>query len=448
MESMSTVREYRGLSYGDIALETFSAGHDLLLFGHMSSDISDHSEFKLEDLREAIDRIESFAQTSEGRRRLELSLEKILTFKKKIRDKVNVVSPSKFNIELNNIFDNTGYAGGSDFVQSVFDGSIVLLSKNDSFQGFDLIERLSSHEKLNIFGKRKYLDSLQDLSGRKNVEVIEKENYEKKGRVLKIEKYRDKLVSSLNGSKVVFFADNKDDMEVVKYVYLYESQFISNLYVVVAESPDLVPDEFINQINIVVVFSQDSRIGKSIGRLLSGSVRARPISYMPMDVSNGSYFDAKDRNPLINVGDEPVQIFKSASEQHMYEQMLELRKHYWSLIFFIFIPWLIIFTVLIYIVSAYYATLHAEVKRRDVLKALNPLHWVPQHPVLTTVLVALVSVVVITVNPDSKAAIILMENQPEWLNEYIQEIVEQDPIDVTSSTSPLIRQDYVSSDIY
>lgn len=448
MDSMRTVMEYRGLSYGDIALEAFSAGHDLLLFSHMSSNISSHSKFNLKDLSEAIDRIELYVSTSDGRRRLEVSLEKILRLKKMIREKTNSVSPDKFDVALHNIFDKTDYSDANDFVQSVFDGSIVLLSKNDSFQGFDLIEKLSAYGKLRIVGKKKYVDSLRRLSKRKSIDLIEKESYEGKGRVLLIDKYREKLASLLKESKVVFFADNKDDMEVVKYIYLYYSSLIDDLYVVVAESPDIIPDEFINQINMVVVFSQDARIGTSISKLLNGSIHARPISYMPMDISNGSYFDDKDRIPLSNVGDEPVQIFRSAGEQYMYEQMLQLRKHYWSLIFFIFLPLLVVFLILLYIVSAYYAAVHSEVKRRDVLKALNPVRWVYQHPLLTTLICGLFSLVILTVNPDSSIAKSVMKYQPQWMGDFIEQLVIKETKDVVDSRLDLGHPEYVSSELY
>ena len=81
LSNMSAILAYmdrKGWGYSDLALESFKAGHDMLLFSH----VQEHSNFHIDDLRASISAIANYASTGEGKPRFYEALGRVLSLKK------------------------------------------------------------------------------------------------------------------------------------------------------------------------------------------------------------------------------------------------------------------------------------------------------------------------------------------------------------------------------
>jgi beta-N-acetylhexosaminidase len=421
LSDMAAINHYKikkGWGYKDLALASFKAGHDVLLFSHFSP----HSKFNIQNLDSVINELTKYCETNEGKDKLRKSLGKILLAKEKLNDSslLGIKPTKKFDYKAAGIFEGTEFLDSSDFIAKLYDNSTIEISKSRALKDFSILERLNGNKIINIYGREKYFEHIKSEIKDNRVHYISKSDFELDNRKLQVDKYKESIVASLgNDDFVILFAENKEDFDIVHYIYIYEQDLIDRFIVVVNESAEILEREVLIGSNLIGAFSQDAKSAGAIARILSGAISPIDIAHMPIDLNDGVYFDVSDR-PYVELDSRatPYKIlFKTTEERRLYEKIVSIRKQFSIGVAVALLPIFIFLIIILFFVSAYVDENHSDFKRRDVFKPLNPWYWIKNHWLLTLGIIALVIFEIQLFFPDSFLV--------DWLAGYLHDDINE-----------------------
>ena len=309
------------------------------------------------------------------------------------------------------IFKESDFSDMTHYLESVYQQAFVQLSMNAQTADLAFIQRLGRNQKIVFYARNKYFDNIQGNIKDSRVIMRQRDRSSYRGKK-GYERLRDLLLSDLKkGSYVVFVAENKEDLDLVHYVYLYGQVYLPRLLVSVHESPEIIPLDLLSGVNIVGNFSQDPNSILPLLQVLSGINQPNSLNLTPIDLRDGVYFDVASR-PELKIDDSSKQkkpFFKTQQEQKLSQKIEEIkRQFYWALAVSL-LPIFVLMLLFVYFISSYIDALTDMPKKREVWKGLNPAHWVKRHPMLACLLLVLVLFEMNIFIPDS------------WLYNYLTE---------------------------
>lgn len=315
---------FDGFDYSLSAVSAFKAGHDLLLFSHLSGKTSHkHSDFNIEALRKSIKKIEQLVLLDEKMRvQLVSSLRKIFELKLKHPPRV---SPYKFDYNALSIFeDDSGFKNADDFFYKTFDSAVTKIS---SGEGNNLLNLTSDALVLFVGTKEvlSYYDKyLKDDLSRADYEI--KFSYRS---AKELDKEKKKIIKAISASDYIFFsAESLDHVTLLDYIRLRSPKLLDKIVVFVHASPHIIKPGLLNSLLIYGNYSRNPISYSTDIKIILGELVAKDILYSPLPIANGSIHSTDDtiepqRNKFNSL---ETRIFNTSYERKLYDELVEAKK--------------------------------------------------------------------------------------------------------------------------
>ncbi|MEL6092469.1 glycoside hydrolase family 3 N-terminal domain-containing protein [Plesiomonas shigelloides] len=315
---------YTSFSYKNSALHAFKAGHDLLLFSHISGRTGRaHSDFNIDDLLESISAIKKLINSNEKyRKQFIKSLNKILALKSNLLEERRIVSA---DINDKMFWPKDGSAGFSsydDYLNNVFDASVVHLSNGNGKKLNDLLKM----DRKAIFASSDTIDEYKKLLGAEFAFEFSSISREQIDKDFNAEKKRfQKLVS--DNDLVVFSVINVDHANILDSLRLKKPSLLERVVVFLHGSPHLINEQLINSVTIYGNFSRDIKSFASDVRVMRGDVTPKPLKYLTVSLGNGSIHN--DMNTIEptewELGLDKLLVFNTEDERRLHASLEEMK---------------------------------------------------------------------------------------------------------------------------
>lgn len=322
LSNMIAAREYisdrhSSFTYKNSALHAFKAGHDLLLFSHISGRTGrSHSDFDIDDLREAISEIKELILSNETYRTQFInSLNKILELKINVLNERRLVS-ADINDKI--FWPKDGSAGFSsyyDYLNNVFDASIIHLSDS---KGKRLNDLLKANKKV-IVASGEAVDEYKRLLGGEFSFGFVPVGRDQTNNSFNAEKKRfQKLVSE--NELVIFAVENVDHANILDSLRLKNPSLLERVVVFLHGSPHLISEQLIGSVTIYGNFSRDIKSFASDVRVMRGDVSPKTLKYLTVSLSNGSiHNDINTVEPTEwEIGLDKLLVFNTEDERRLH----------------------------------------------------------------------------------------------------------------------------------
>ncbi|MGL4337556.1 MAG: glycoside hydrolase family 3 N-terminal domain-containing protein [Turicibacter sp.] len=309
---------YGVFSYKHAALNAFKAGHDLLLFSHITgSSGKEHSAFKINDLRESISEIkEAISSDDKYKEQFLFSLNKVLEYKLKVKETIRPPS-ADINAKMFWPDDAMGFSSYHDYLNKLFDSSVIHLSNGKGKSLDELVEMdnkflYASSDSMELYSKLLgtefsfKFESVGKISNDKDFNLEKKRFQELVGR----------------SDLVIMVVENVDHANILDSIRLKSPRLLERIVVFLHGSPHLINEQLINSVNVYGNFSKDSESYKSDVKIIRGDISPRALDYLPVSLGNGSIHNVINTVEPIesDIGINKLLIFNTDEERRLYDE--------------------------------------------------------------------------------------------------------------------------------
>lgn len=314
-------KRYKRFSYIKSAENAFKAGHDLLLFSHISgSGTQKHSALTIKDIEDSISAIEKLIEENPlYKKRFKESLRKIL----KLKQNRNYKRLYNLDFEMKDIF-NGKFTSLNDYLKKTYSQAIIKISNGK--QG-SALEYIDEKNKL-LIGTGNILDIyMKELDGELSMKTYPLPS--KYNSAADFKKEKDSIINAVEKSGLVFMAvENIDHINLLDHIRLRNPILLDKIIVFLHTTPHMLNMDILNSVTIYGNFSKDPLSYKVDVDILRGELKAKSISYLPLSIGNGSIHDSKDTIMPINISskNKPLMIFDSKTEKEYYNKIMSLEK--------------------------------------------------------------------------------------------------------------------------
>ncbi|WP_338725656.1 glycoside hydrolase family 3 N-terminal domain-containing protein [Shewanella baltica] len=314
-------KRYEKFSYVKSAENAFKAGHDLLLFSHLSgSGTKKHSSLTIKDIENSILAIEKIIEENPVyRKRFKESLGKIL----KLKQERNYKRLYPIDFEMKDLF-NGEFTSLNDYLKKTYSQAIIKISNGK--QG-SALEYIDENNKL-LIGTKSILDIyMRELDGELSMSTYVLPSMYNTSADFKVEKSR--IINAIEKSGLVFMAvENIDHINLLDNIRLRNPSLLDKIIVFLHTTPHMLNIDILNSVAIYGNFSKDPLSYEVDVDIIRGDLKAKSISYLPLSIGNGSIHDSRDTIKPVNSLPEnkPLIIFDSNAEREYYDKIIFLEK--------------------------------------------------------------------------------------------------------------------------
>ncbi|MHC6656032.1 glycoside hydrolase family 3 N-terminal domain-containing protein [Aeromonas salmonicida] len=314
-------KRYEKFSYIKSAENAFKAGHDLLLFSHISgSGTKKHSDLTIKDIEDSISAIATLIEENPlYKKRFKESLRKILELKRR-RDYKRLYP---LDFEMKDIF-NGDFTSLNDYLKKTYSQAIIKISNGK--QG-SALEYIDEKHKL-LIGTKNTLDIyMKVLDGELSMKAYYLPSRYSTSSDFKKEK--DSIINAIEKSGLVFMAiENIDHINLLDNIRLRNPSLLDKIIVFLHTTPHMLNIDILNSVAIYGNFSKDPLSYEVDVDIIRGDLKAKSISYLPLSIGNGSIHDSKDTMKPVNIPskNKPLIIFDSNTEKEFYKKIISLQK--------------------------------------------------------------------------------------------------------------------------
>lgn len=314
-------KRYEKFSYVKSAENAFKAGHDLLLFSHLSgSGTKKHSSLTIKDIEDSILAIEKIIEENPVyRKRFKESLGKIL----KLKQERNYKRLYPIDFEMKDLF-NGEFTSLNDYLKKTYSQAIIKISNGK--QG-SALEYIDENNKL-LIGTKNILDIyMRELDGELSMSTYVLPSMYNTSADFKVEKSR--IINAIEKSGLVFMAvENIDHINLLDNIRLRNPSLLDKIIVFLHTTPHMLNIDILNSVAIYGNFSKDPLSYEVDVDIIRGDLKAKSISYLPLSIGNGSIHDSRDTIKPVNSLPEnkPLIIFDSNAEREYYDKIIFLEK--------------------------------------------------------------------------------------------------------------------------
>lgn len=314
-------KRYNKFSYAKSAENAFKAGHDLLLFSHVSGGgTRKHSDLTIKDIEDSISAIESIIIDNPlYKKRFKESLKKIINLKMKRNNKrlysLDFDMREQFSDDFNSL---------NDYLKKTYSLGVVKISEGKQDGTLEHIDDqnkllVGTATALNIYNK--------ELDGELSMNTYFLPSRYDKHSDFNIEK--EKLINAIEKSSLVYMAaENIDHVNLIDYIRLRRPILLDKIIVFLHTTPHMLNMELLNSVAIYGNFSKDPKSYEADVDIIRGELKAKPISYLPISIGDGGIHDSKNTIPPTNIspGSKPLVIFETNTEREYHGKITFLEK--------------------------------------------------------------------------------------------------------------------------
>ncbi|MFR9719378.1 glycoside hydrolase family 3 N-terminal domain-containing protein [Aeromonas diversa] len=312
-------KRYKKFSYAKSAENAFKAGHDLLLFSHISGNgTRKHSDLTIKDIEDCISAIENvIIENPLYKKRFKESLKKIIQLKMQRSDKrlyhLDFDMREQFSGNFNSL---------NDYLKKTYSLGVVKISEGKQDGSIDHID---DKNKL-LVGSATAIDIYKIvLDGELSMNTYVLPYGYKNHSDFKAEK--EKLIKEIEKSSLVYMAaDNIDHINLIDFIRLRNPILLDKIIVFLHTTPHMINMELLNSVAIYGNFSKDPKSYEVDVEIIRGDLKAKPISYLPISIGNGGIHDSKNTIPPTKIHPEsnPLVIFETNTEREYHEKIMRL----------------------------------------------------------------------------------------------------------------------------
>ncbi|WP_375320627.1 glycoside hydrolase family 3 N-terminal domain-containing protein [Aliivibrio logei] len=298
ISGMASIQKYRiddGISNARLVLNAFKAGHDLILISHLEH--HSNNKFRVSDVRESINELEKYVGTENGLSQLKVSLEKILSLKKKVslkKQEINLVNADYLSdIESRNL--------------EIYKNGTINVSSSDVSVSTNFMDFVNSDNKVYIVGSSRYFDSIKlNIPASKSVvykDINELKRGKEKGAALinKIGLKLSKIVA--DGNYLVFLVSSLDSYNILDSLRLHNTD-PNRVLVSVHGSPLPIKTATLLNYKVVTNFDYSPSSAYPLGLILNGHLKPGNLHKSPLELGNGAIFHLSDRIDIEHSGSD------------------------------------------------------------------------------------------------------------------------------------------------
>lgn len=337
LSSMGAIKRYMndsGDGFSEIAIKSFSAGHDILLFAHFS-EMDKRSNFTVRDLRKTRLALAEYIKTSrENEKKFRASFEKIIRLKAEVAKQKHVSigdllgkkGVSNFHIPYNSknilnkinsqiTYNDSTFKSAEDLVkESIRQGSTTIISKTDT----DLT-KYKSDTKLHVYvygqGWKKLHTSLRPLY--RNSVFTEIPIIKNSSEFREIKENFSETVKS--NDLVIYTVYDKSDADLIAWFVSRNPDYSKRIILFCQNSPMILDNVTLNETTVIATFTNHPFSYDTIVDILINKFKPRDMKNLPISIGdNGKFY---------NVGStvfiEPVDVL--AYEKIMPKYLLDER---------------------------------------------------------------------------------------------------------------------------
>lgn len=286
MDSIQNYKSEEGIDNSVLVLQSFKAGHDLILISHLNQHSKD--KFTVKDVKDSIKLLAKYAETEDGLAHLKTSLEKILSVKKLVsikRDQHKTISEEDIiSITNRNI--------------EIYKNSTISIGSPDISYQSNFMDFATPENKVYIVGDKKYFSEIE-INVPKSKSIVYKEIKDLKVTKLvgaelinKIGLDLSKLVDK--GNYLVFLVSSLDSYNILESLRLHNTE-PSRVLVSIHGTPLPIKTSTLLNYNVVTNFDDSPLSSYPVGLILNGDLTAGNVRNSPIELGNGAIFQLSDR---------------------------------------------------------------------------------------------------------------------------------------------------------
>lgn len=333
--------ENQSLAFGDIAIEAYEAGHDLLLFSHVEISKTlrrGAGKFSFQELRKVRDKlVDYFKASSDREAELRLRVSKILDYKFKLNKFYNGKEElgcwtKSMPADLDGSLKTMGYVDYDSFVKKILNESMLMVVRQGASWS---IKDVPIDQKIVIFAPECSFDQFKRHFGvKKNVDIICMPlNKRKKIHGVSYFAFLSKRIRSelKNRSRVVLIITNKDEAHLADVARFARSNAKKNMLIFLHESPRVLDGVTMQIATVLGTFSQMSQSYFTDILVLEGKVEPKNIAGR-LSISLPPLYDVKAQQFEFKSDWKPeAPIFDSYQSKEFFEQLTYEKKRETSL---------------------------------------------------------------------------------------------------------------------
>lgn len=305
-------------SYALSSLNAFKAGHDQLLFSHITGiGTKKHSDLTCADIKASISLIEDLI-TSDNRyeEQLKNSLNKILILKNDI-SKMKSMYPLDY--EAIEVLDTESELSTlTRYLTSTYDNGVILISKG---KGNNPLYNLDLPKKILIGTEDAIATYSNELGGELSFSTYKiKKNYNKKD----FQNEKDKFIKQLESHQLIIMSvDSLDHRNLLDHVRIKAPHLLDRIVVFLHDTPSILNVKLMNSIWVYGNFTKDPLSYKSDIKIIKHEIEAKEYTHLPMSLGDRGIHDAVNTIPpqMSGIKSRPIVIYKTNDEKKLSHEL-------------------------------------------------------------------------------------------------------------------------------
>lgn len=305
-------------SYAQSSLSAFKAGHDQLLFSHITgAGTKKHSDLTSADIKMSISLIEKLiTNDSKYETQLKNSLNKILMLKNDISKRKSIYP---LDYEAREVLDTERELSTlTRYLTSAYDNGVILISKGKSYNPLD---NLDSPKKLLIGTEEAIATYSNELGSELSFSTYKiKKSYNKK----EFQNEKDEFIKQLESHQLIIMSlDSLDHRNLLDHVRIKAPHLLDRIVVFLHETPSILNVELMNSVWVYGNFTKDPLSYKSDIKIIKHEIEAKEYTHLPLSLGNRGIHDAVNTIPpqMSGIKSKPIVIYKTNDEKKLSHEL-------------------------------------------------------------------------------------------------------------------------------
>jgi len=328
-------------TFGQIAVEAFDAGHDILLFSHLEIEGAPargkYEKFDMDSLREVKSAlIEHISNNPQKEKQFRESLKRILLLKYKVDELEKSPFEKNYNyftrsyvesITKPEFLKEKGFTDGKDLISKVIDASVIEINSNTSYN----LSKLTPNARIAFYIDNNHLDlfkkAFEGYLPHSDYFPVEHNKSDEK-----FENLKEKLTWDVREyDYLVYTVTDIDDANLMDHVVFQEKQYANKkLIILLHNTPKILKDRVLLNSSIFGTFTIHPYSYNTDIKVLKGEIKPNDISYLNIGLgSNDSFYnpEKEGKDAIVPaMGFNKVEYYETSEEEKLSRENQKLKK--------------------------------------------------------------------------------------------------------------------------